>query len=341
MLLLTQYMSSIKIGINGFGRIGKCVFLQLLKDSRFQICTINAPDISMEELQDYLNHDSIHHYEKNMNIQIIDNDHFVLSGHKIRFFHERNAKNIDWNCEYLIDATGAYLTTPKCKEHNAKYVIMSAPAKDKETSTFIYGVNHELYSGQQVVSGSSCTTNCLAPMLKLLEDYCGIESCVFTTVHATTSSQYVIDIANKKNRTCRGAFNNIIPHTTGASSSVTAVLPQLKGLIHGTSLRVPVSNVSIVDLNVVLKDKHVHLEDIHNIIETNVLNKIVYDVTEKHLVSSDFMTTTTPTILDLPACINTGNGSFKLMIWYDNEWSYSAQLIRLVKHMAECNASKD
>jgi glyceraldehyde 3-phosphate dehydrogenase len=250
--------------------------------------------------------------------------------------HERSAKNIVWNCEYLIDATGAYLTSSKCKEHSAKYVIMSAPAKDA-TDTFIYGVNHGLYSGQNIVSGSSCTTNCLAPMLKLLEDYCGIENCVFTTIHATTSSQYVIDIANKKNRTCRGTFNNIIPHTTGASSSVTSVLPQLKGLIHGTSLRVPVSNVSIVDLNVTLKDKHVHIEDIQKMIEEHHLNKIVYDVTSKHLVSSDFMTTTTPTILDLPACINMGNGSFKLMIWYDNEWSYSSQLIRLVEHMFEHN----
>lgn len=332
-------MTTIKIGINGFGRIGKCVFIQLLKNPNFQICAINAPDISMQELEDYLNHDSIHHYDKNIKIEIVDKEHFVLHGHKgkIVFFHERNAKNIHWNCDYLIDATGAYLTTPKCKEHNAKYVIMSAPAKDKETSTFIYGVNHEMYAGQEVVSGSSCTTNCLAPMLKLLEDYCGIESCVFTTVHATTSSQYVIDIANKKNRTCRGTFNNIIPHTTGASSSVTAVLPQLKGLIHGTSLRVPVSNVSIVDLNVVLKDKHVHMEDICSMIETSSLNSIIYDVTHKHLVSSDFMTTTTPTILDVPACIPMGHGSFKLMIWYDNEWSYSAQLIRLVEHMAKYN----
>jgi glyceraldehyde 3-phosphate dehydrogenase len=331
-------MNKIRVGINGFGRIGKCVFLQLLENPNFYICAINAPDISIEELEDYLNYDSIHHYDKNMKIELIDNDTFRLCGHTIQFFHERNAKNICWNCEYLIDATGAYLTTPKCKEHNAKYVIMSAPAKDKETPTFIYGVNHDFYNGEHVVSGSSCTTNCLAPMLKLLEEYCGIESCVFTTVHATTSSQYVIDIANKKNRTCRGTFNNIIPHTTGASSSVTAVLPQLKGVIHGTSLRVPVSNVSIVDLNVVLlKDNHLHLEDICNIIKSHPLNKIVYDVTEKHLVSSDFLTTTTPTILDAPASIEMRNGSFKLMIWYDNEWSYSAQLIRLVEHMAKHN----
>jgi len=329
----------IKIGINGFGRIGKCVFLQLLDNKNVQICALNAPNVKINEIEDYLIYDSVHHYSKNFKIEILSKDEFKMNHHTIKLISERDATMIDWGeVEYLIDATGAYLTSKSCAEHKVKHVIMSAPAKD-DSKTFIYGVNHTNYTDESVVSGSSCTTNCLAPLLKLLDDSYGINDCVFTTIHAATSSQYTVDIASQKQRVGRSVFNNIIPHTTGASSSVTAVLPHLKGKINGTSVRVPVSNCSLLDVNVELKNKEICLSDIKHLIEKNSLYKTVYDVTTKKLVSGDFVTTTTPTILDLNACIDMGNGKFKLMLWYDNEWSYSAQLIRFVEHMFKQNNS--
>ena len=329
----------IKIGLNGFGRIGKCVLLQLIDNPLFEICCLNSLNIQINEIEDYLKYDSVHHYNKNFNIKIISNNKIQINHHNIEFTSDREAKNINWKkygCEYLIDATGSYLTTTRCLEHNIDYVIMSSPAKDK-TKTFIYGVNNDDYNGENIVSASSCTTNALTPILKLLNSQFTIENCVFTTIHATTSSQYTVDIVNKKSRTSRSIFNNIIPHTTGATSSVTSVLPNLIGKIYGTSVRVPVSNGSLLDLNVTLSNKNITLDTIKNVLINHPLFKIVYDITEKNLVSCDFITTTTPTILDFNASIDMGNGNFKLMIWYDNEWSYSAQLIRLVESMFTYN----
>jgi len=328
----------INIGINGFGRIGKCILLQLLENKNFNICCLNSPNLNISEIEDYLTYDSIHHHNIKFKTSI-SNDTIQINDHNIKYFSDYNVKNIDWSqygCEYVIDATGSYLTTKKCQDHNAKYVIMSSPSKD-DTPTFIYGANSELYNGEKIISGSSCTTNCLAPVLKLLNDEYEIENCVFTTIHASTSSQYVHDIVNKKSRINRSLLNNIIPHTTGASSSVTCVLPFIKDKINGTSVRVPVSDVSLLDLNITLKNKNITLEDIKNIFCSHPLYKIVYDVCTKSLVSLDFITTTTPSILDLHASIDMGNGNFKLMLWYDNEWSYSSQLIRLVEHMFDYN----
>ena len=329
----------IKIGVNGFGRIGKCVILQLLNNPLFEICCLNSVNIQINEIEEYLNYDSVHHYNKNFNIKIISNTKLQINHHNIEFTSDRDAKNINWKqfgCEYLIDSTGSYLTTTRCLDHNVNYVIMSSPAKDK-TKTFIYGVNTDDYTGENIVSASSCTTNALSPILRLLNNKYHIENCVFTTIHATTSSQYTVDIVNKKSRTSRSIFNNIIPHTTGATSSVTSVLPNLIGKIHGTSVRVPVSNGSLLDVNITLSNKNITLQDIKNELIEHPLFKIVYDVNEKNLVSCDFITTTTPTILDYNASIDMGNGNFKLMIWYDNEWSYSSQLIRLVETMFTYN----
>lgn len=329
----------IKIGINGFGRIGKCVFLQLLNNPTYNICCINALNISITEIEDYLKYDSVHKYNNQFVVEILSTTEFKINNHHIHLFSDRNAKNIPWksfNCEYVIDATGSFLTSEKCNDHDVDYVIMSAPAKDN-TKTIIYGVNHETYQGEKILSGSSCTTNCIAPMLKILNDSFQIKNCVFTTIHATTSSQYTVDVVNKLSRTNRSIFNNIIPHTTGASSSITCVLPELKGKIYGTSVRVPVSNCSLLDINIELDDKTISLNDIKQLLINSPYYKTIYDVNDKLLVSSDFITTATPTILDINASINMGNGCFKLMLWYDNEWSYSAQLIRLVESMFEYN----
>jgi glyceraldehyde 3-phosphate dehydrogenase len=331
----------IKVGINGFGRIGKCLLLQLLENPKYFITCLNAPSILIDEIQDYLAYDTTHKHSIKINVIIIDDNTFQINHHTIKLFKERDAKKIDWTflkVDYLFDATGAYLTAEKCADHNAPYIIMSSPPKDK-TPTFIYSVNDDKYNGERVVSGSSCTTNCIAPMLRILDDAFTIKSCVFTTIHATTASQYVVDVQKKSSRSNRSLINNIIPHTTGASSSIISVLPDLKGKIHGTSVRVPVVNCSLIDMNIELENQDVTLPDIQELLKSSKYYNQVYNVTNKNLVSSDFTTTDTPTILDVNACIPLGNGKFKLFVWYDNEWSYSAQLIRLVDSMHHFNNS--
>ncbi len=325
----------INVGINGFGRIGKCVFMQLLSNPIFNIRCINLLGMKVTEIEEYLKYDSTHHYDKNFKFEIVSSNEFKINHHTVKILSDRDPKNLNWKlmgCKYLFECTGSFLTQDKCSQHNVDYVIISSPSKD-DTPTFIYGVNENKYNGESIVSGSSCTTNCLSPMLKLLNDNYKIKECVFTTIHATTASQYTVDIVDKKVRTSRSIFNNIIPHTTGASTSVYSVLPELTGLVNGTSLRVPVINCSLVDLNVYLENPNIKLNDIVQTIKSShYLNK-VYGVNDKNLVSCDFITTTTPTILDTKASIDIGNGKFKLMLWYDNEWSYSAQLIRLCESM--------
>ena len=326
----------IKVGINGFGRIGKCLLLQLLENPKYSITCLNAPSIVLKEIEDYLTYDTTHKHGIKIKVNILDDNTFEINKHKIRLFQERDAKKILWPCDYLFDATGAYLTTEKCKDHNAPYIIMSSPPKDA-TPTFIYGVNDTKYGGESVISGSSCTTNCIAPMLRILNDAYKVENCVFTTIHATTASQYVVDVLKKSARTNRSIINNIIPHTTGASSSIISVLPELEGKINGTSVRVPVVNCSLIDMNIELGLKDVTLNDIQELLGASEYYNTVYNVTNKNLVSSDFTTTVTPSILDVNASISLNHGKFKLFVWYDNEWSYSAQLIRMVESMYNFN----
>ena len=334
----------IKIGINGFGRIGKCLLLQLLDNPQFQICALNATNISPKHIEDYLKYDSVHKMtaattNPYFKVEIINDQEIQIGRHKIRLFSDRKAANLSWKqygCEYLFDATGSYLTTAKCQEHAVKYIVMSAPAKDA-TPTYIVGANEERYCGEQIVSASSCTTNGLAPILRILDDAFTINHCSFTTIHATTASQVAVDVLSNSSRTSRSILGNIIPHTTGASASVISVLPNLQGKIAGTSVRVPVANCSLLDINLEFDSPFMTLNQIENILLNHPLYNIVFRVVDKNLVSSDFCTTTTPTILDLNASILMGPRKFKLMVWYDNEWSYSAQMIRLVQHMFSFN----
>jgi glyceraldehyde 3-phosphate dehydrogenase len=328
----------INIGINGLGRIGKCVFLQLIHNPKFNIKCINVLDVSITEIEDYLKYDSSHKYNIDFSFHIISDTECKINEHIIKYVSDRNAKNINWKefgCEYLIDATGVHLTTEKCLNHNVDYVIISAPPKDN-TPSFVFGANHEKYNGEKIIAGSSCTTNCISPILKLLNDEYKINNCNFTTIHATTATQNTVDIINKSNRTNRSILNNIIPHTTGASSAVVNIIPELANKIYGTSVRVPVLYCSLLDLNIELENKNVVVDDIKNLILQNKHFKSVFDINEKQLVSCDFRTTTTPTILDVAASMDM-NSRMKLMVWYDNEWSYSAQLIRLVESMYSFN----
>ena len=326
----------ISIGINGFGRIGKCVFIQLLQHPQIHIAAINAPTLRIEQVELYLKYDSSHKYAAPTDFKIIDSDTFKINNKHTHIFRNRNASELDWKkygVTYVIEATGSYLNTEKCKEHNVDNIIITAPPKDN-TPIFVYGVNDTAYVGQRIVSNASCTTNCITPVLKCLENTYGIRHANFTTVHATTASQTTIDTLTTSHRTHRSIINNIIPHSTGASGAISAVIPSLKDKVFGTSLRVPVSNVSMVDLNVELETPTTFNE---------LMNKLskyspVIEVNDENLVSCDYMTTTCPSIVDKSASMPLGDATrYKLMIWYDNEWSYSAQVIRLLETMIEFN----
>lgn len=332
----------INIGINGFGRIGKCVFLQLLTNDHFQIKCINASAMTVYEIQQYLEYDSTHCYSNKFDFKILGDTTFSIGRHIIELFSSRNTKDLPWRnygCTILIDATGAYLTTEKAKQHDVDFVIMSAPPKDY-TPQYIVGVNDYLYKGESVVSASSCTTNCITPLVKLLDDHYTVKHCVFTTIHSTTASQNTVDVVDKKLRTHRTILNNIIPHTTGASSSITTILPYLGGKIFGTSVRVPVLNCSMLDVILELEAADTRLGDIKQLFESHFLYNQIFRVTEQNLVSCDFTTTITPTILDMKGSLDMGGGRLKLLLWYDNEWSYSAQLIRLAQAMHKYNSTK-
>jgi len=318
------------IGINGFGRIGKCVFLQLVESPVLHVAAINAPDFNIHKLDVYLKHDSVHHIRKDYHVEIIDENTFSINGRKTHLLRNRDASKLNWRdygVNHIIEASGVYLTEAKARQHNVDYVIMSAPAKD-DTPLFVPGANLQLYNGEKIVSCASCTTNCITPVLRHLSEHYGISNANFTTIHASTASQKVVDTAHSKSRTERSIFNNIIPHTTGATSSIFKVLPELTGKIHGTSVRVPTNNVSLVDLNVELSTS-IDLDSLLRAMESDKALLVCSD----NLVSSDFMTTECPSIIDKNASMHLGGNRFKLMIWYDNEWSYASQMIKLVRRM--------
>lgn len=325
-----------KIGINGFGRIGKCIFLQLLDYPNIQITSINIPDFENEMLEFYLKTDSNHHYNKNFTFEIINSNTVKINNQIIHIFNQRDPEKLNWreyNVEYLIDSTGVFLTNELASKHDVDYLIMCAPSKD-DTPQFMVNANEHLYKGEKIVSNASCTSNCIIPVLKFLDDNYKIIDGNFNTIHAATASQKTTDTNKyKKRRTCRSILNNIIPHTTGASKSIARILPNLDGKIIGASVRVPVSNVSLVNLNVRL-EKKTNIKDILN--EMNKTNYIIVEKT-KYKVSSDYMTTTCPSIVDSNASMNLNNNQFKFLIWYDNEWSYSYKVIKLLLHMIDYN----
>tara|TARA_Y100000389_G_C17436580_1_gene505917 strand:- start:549 stop:1613 length:1065 start_codon:yes stop_codon:yes gene_type:complete len=319
----------ISIGINGLGRIGKSILHQAIERNKYNINAINIPDFNKETLMSYLKHDSCHKY--NTNNYSYNNEEFYINNKKVHLYDSRDPKKIDWNkknVEYLVDTTGVFLTKEKAELHKVNKFIMCAPAKD-DTKQFVFNGNHNDYNNENIISNASCTTNCLVPVLKLLNDEYGIIKSNFITVHAATASQNVIDSVHLKNRTHRSIFNNIIPHSTGASKSVVKILPSLKEKIHGTSVRIPTANVSMIDLNVIL-NKSTNLSNIMNFLESKSEVNVNKD---KHLVSSDFMTSECPSIVDKYSSMEMGDNHFKITIWYDNEWSYCAQVLNMIEYM--------
>lgn len=305
--------------------------------SNFQVKAINIPGFDIKNIEQYLQFDSTHSYPSTWTIKIVDESSFTINGQLIHLLNNRDASKLAWrsyDINYVVDTTGVYLTQDMCMNHNVDYVVMCAPAKDN-TDQFVFNVNHHKYKGEHIISNASCTTNALAPVLHVLEENYGVERASFTTIHAATASQNTIDTNNFKNRTSRSILNNIIPHSTGANKSITKLIPSLANKVCGTSLRVPVCNVSIVDLVVLLScDQEVTFEEVMQLFTKTPF----IEVCKLKLVSTDYNTSTTPSIVDYNASMDlSGKNEYKIMIWYDNEYSYCAQVLRMLSHMIAYN----
>ena len=334
---------SIKVGINGFGRIGRMVFRASLDHPEIEIVGIN--DLCPAEYLAYmLKYDTMH---GRFAAEVKSNDYgIVVNGREIPVFAERNPANLPWGkigAEYIVESTGLFLTKEKSQAHidaGAKKVVMSAPSKD-DTPMFVCGVNLDSYtSDMQFVSNASCTTNCLAPIAKVLNDNFGIKDGLMTTVHSVTATQKTVDGPSLKDwRGGRAATGNIIPSSTGAAKAVGKVIPSLNGKLTGMSMRVPTLDVSVVDLTVNLA-KPAKYEEICAAMKAASEGELagVLGYTDEDVVSSDFLGDTHTSIFDAKAGIMLNDHFVKLVSWYDNEWGYSNKLLDLIGHMAEVDA---
>ncbi len=331
-------MKKIKIGINGFGRIGRLVFRAA--QTRDDIVVVGINDlIDVEYMAYMLKYDTMHgRFEGKIDIK---DGMLVVNGKKIRVTAEKDPANLKWDeigAEYVVESTGLFLTKEKAEAHlkaGAKKVIMSAPSKD-DTPMFVYGVNHESYAGQKIISNASCTTNCLAPIAKVLNDKFGIVSGLMTTVHSITATQKTVDGPSAKDwRGGRAASGNIIPSTTGAAKAVGKVIPELNGKLTGISMRVPTIDVSVVDLTVNLA-KPASKEAICAAMKKASKGELagVLDYTEDAVVSSDFLGDSHTSIFDANAGVYLTDKFVKVVSWYDNEWGYSNKVLDMVAYTA-------
>jgi glyceraldehyde 3-phosphate dehydrogenase len=329
-----------KIGINGFGRIGRLAFRAAIERSDIEVVGIN--DLVEPDYMAYmLKYDSTHGPFKGT--IAVEGGHLVVNGKTIRVTAEKDPANLKWGevgAEVIIESTGLFLTQETAQKHidaGAKKVVMSAPAKD-DTPTFVMGVNHkQLASSHTIVSNASCTTNCLAPIAKVLNDSFGIEEGLMSTVHAVTATQKTVDSPSAKDwRGGRGAYQNIIPSSTGAAKAVTLVIPELKGKLTGMSFRVPVADVSVVDLTVRLK-KGATYDQIKAAMKTASEGELkgILGYTEDDVVSEDFKGDARTSIFDAKAGIALNDNFVKVVSWYDNEWGYSNKLIDLVQELGK------
>jgi glyceraldehyde 3-phosphate dehydrogenase len=326
-----------KIGINGFGRIGRLAFRAAINKG-VTVVAINDL-IEVEYMAYMLKYDSTHG-RFNGTVEVKDGN-LVVNGHSIRVTAERNPADLKWDAvgaEIVIESTGLFLTQETAAKHieaGAKKVIMSAPAKD-DTPTFVMGVNHKsLTAAQTIVSNASCTTNCLAPIAKVLNDNFGIIEGLMTTVHATTATQKTVDSPSAKDwRGGRGALQNIIPSSTGAAKATALVIPELKGKLTGMAFRVPTADVSVVDLTVRL-EKPATYQQIKDAMKHASENELkgVLAYTEDAVVSNDFVSDPHTSIFDAEAGLSLNNHFAKVVSWYDNEWGYSNKIIELAQHM--------
>ena len=331
-------MNKINIAINGFGRIGRLVFRAAINNPNINIVGIN--DLIDANYMSYMLRYDTTHGRFNGEVSL-DGKDLIVNGKKIRVTSERDPSNLKWNeinADYIVESTGLFLTEDSAKGHitsGAKKVIMSAPSKD-DTPMFVMGVNNSSYSSEMdFVSNASCTTNCLAPMAKVLHDNFGIESGLMTTVHAATASQKIVDGPSMKDwRGGRAAFSNIIPSSTGAAKAVGKVIPSLNGKLTGMAFRVPTVDVSVVDLTVNLS-KETNYEEICSAMKNASENELkgVLGYTDEAVVSTDFLGDSRTSIFDSEAGIMLNNKFVKLVSWYDNEWGYSSKVVELIEYM--------
>jgi glyceraldehyde 3-phosphate dehydrogenase len=330
---------TIKVGINGFGRIGRMAFRAIAKDfNDIEVVGINDL-LDADYLAYMLKYDSVHgRFDGDV---AVEGSNLVVNGKTIRLTAERDPANLKWSdigADPIIECTGFFLTEESCQKHidaGARKVVQSAPSKDG-TPMFVYGVNHDTYAGQAIVSAASCTTNCLAPIAKVLNDNWGLKRGLMTTVHAATATQKTVDGPSMKDwRGGRGILENIIPSSTGAAKAVGVVLPELNGKLTGMAFRVPTSDVSVVDLTVEL-DKDASYDDICVAMkaasEGSMKGTLAY--TDEKVVSTDFRGFTASSIFDAEAGIALDGTFVKLVSWYDNEYGYTCNMLRFVQHVS-------
>ena len=329
-----------KVAINGFGRIGRLVFRLMMDDPKMEVVAINDLT-SAKDLAYLLKYDTNH---RNFLVDSIksDEENIIVMGKKIRVYSEKDPVNLPWKelgIDVVMECTGLFTDKEKAMAHihaGAKKVIISAPAKG-ELKTIVYNVNHEILDGtEDVISAASCTTNCLAPVLKIINDNLGIEKGYMTTVHAYTNDQATLDVAHKKgmySRRGRAAAANIIPASTGAASAIGQVIPELKGKLDGTAMRVPVPDGSVIDLSLELK-RNTTKEEINDLFKNNQSETIMF--TEDPIVSSDVIGSMFGAVVD-GLCTNVlevnGKQLVKIVAWYDNEMGYSAQMVRTARYL--------
>lgn len=329
---------TIRIGINGFGRIGRLAFRRAISLGDVEVVGINDL-IDVEYLSYMLRYDSTHgRFQGDVRVE---NGQLVVNGQAIRITAERDPNNLNWGAvgaDYVLESTGFFLTEEAAQAHinaGARRVVMSAPSKD-DTPIFVMGVNHTTYTGQPIVSNASCTTNCLAPLAKVIHDNFGIVNGLMTTVHATTATQKTVDGPSVKDwRGGRGAAQNIIPSSTGAAKAVGRVIPELNGKLTGMAFRVPTPDVSVVDLTVNLARPASYAE-IKAAVKAASEGPLagILGYTEDEVVSTDFLGESCTSVFDAGAGIALTDTFVKLVAWYDNEWGYSCKCIDLIRHMA-------
>ncbi len=337
----------IPVGINGFGRIGRVVLRIILeRGDDFDLCGINLRKADLDYMEYMVKYDSVFHTFQGT----VEHDgrDLIVNGHRIRVFSQSDAGQIPWSecgAQYIVESTGAFNSQELASLHfqgGAKKVVITAPAKDEMTPTFVMGVNHWNYSADMdVVSNASCTTNCLAPLTKVIQDNFGIEQALMSTIHASTAKQKAVDArAGRDWRTGRSVIGNIIPSTTGAAKAVGLVIPELKGKMTGMSFRVPTNDVSVVDLTARLVTPTTY-EDICHAVHVAAQGpmKGILSYTRDQIVSSDIIGNPHTSILDETAGIMLDDRFVKLIAWYDNEWGYSNKVLDLISHMYRVDRS--
>ncbi|MDR1461305.1 MAG: type I glyceraldehyde-3-phosphate dehydrogenase [Campylobacteraceae bacterium] len=331
---------ALRVAINGFGRIGRCAARILNERDNIELVAINDT-ASRDMTKQLLKYDSVHGSFDGI-VEWLEDDYLKIGKSKVKMFSTRDPKELDftkYSADVVLECTGAFLTQEKAQvfiDGGAKKVVFSAPAKD-DTPTFVIGVNEKKYDGQKIISNASCTTNCLAPIAKIIDDEFGIQKGLMTTIHSYTNDQNILDVKHSKDlRRARAAALNIIPTTTGAAKAIGLVLPHLKGKLHGQSVRVPTPNVSMVDLNV-LVSKETSKEEVIAILKEKAFGELkgILDFDEDFRVSEDFQTSSFSGIIagDLTQVVD--KDMIKIMAWYDNEWGYANRLLDMAFYISK------